>query len=166
MTPVFSWLESTAFSVWMRESPSVFAFPAVLCLHAIGMAVVVGVQTGISLRILGVAREIPLGELRGFVPLMWAGFWLNAASGVALLIAYPTKAFTNPLFYLKLFFIALALRLVAIIGGHLFDNPGVVAVPGRYDSRWLAGAALACWAGAITSGRFLAYTYSRLLADW
>ena len=166
MTPVFSWLESTAFSMWMRESPSIFAFPAVLCLHAIGMAAVVGVQTCISLRILGIAPEIPLRELRRFLPLMWAGFWLNAASGVALLIAYPTKAFTNPVFYLKLFFIALALRLVTTIARYLVDDPGRVAAPGRYDARWLAGAALACWAGAITSGRFLAYTYSRLLADW
>lgn len=166
MTPVFSWLESTVFSVWMRESPSVFAFPAVLCLHAIGMAVVVGVQACISLRILGVAPGIPLAELRVFVPLMWAGFWLNATSGIALLIAYPTKAFTNPLFYLKLFFIALALRLVKSIASYLVDEPGGVAAPGDHTARWLAGAALACWAGAIISGRFLAYTYSRLLADW
>ena len=42
---------------------------------------------------------------------MWAGFWVNAVSGVLLLIAYPTKALTNPLFYGKLVLIAAGLVL-------------------------------------------------------
>jgi hypothetical protein len=28
----------------------------------------------------------------------------------------------------------------------------------------LAAASIVCWAGAITAGRFLAYTYTRLMA--
>ena len=46
--------------------------------------------------------------MQRFLPVMWFGFWLNAISGVLLLIGYPTKALTNPVFYLKLLFIALA----------------------------------------------------------
>ena len=41
---------------------------------------------------------------------MWAGFWINALSGILLLIAYPTKALTNPLFYAKLVLIGLESR--------------------------------------------------------
>jgi len=37
MDPFFLWLESTSLSVWTRESTSVFAFPAILSAHAIGM---------------------------------------------------------------------------------------------------------------------------------
>ena len=44
---------------------------------------------------------------------MWAGFWVNAVSGVLLLIAYPTKALTNPLFYVKLVLIAIGLGIAA-----------------------------------------------------
>ena len=46
-----------------------------------------------------------------FLPFLWAGFWLNAASGVLLLIGYPTKAL-NPVFYLKLTLIAVAMVLL------------------------------------------------------
>jgi len=32
---MFFWLESSAFSVWMRESPSLFAFPGILAAHTL-----------------------------------------------------------------------------------------------------------------------------------
>src|SRR4029450_7493074 len=109
------WLEATAFSTWMRESPSMLAFPAILCCHTIGMGIAAGINGAIALRILGVGRDVPLAELKPFLPMMWFGFWLNAVSGVALLIAYPTKALTNPVFHLKLVLIALAMILQRMI---------------------------------------------------
>jgi hypothetical protein len=158
------WVESTAFSVWVRESPSLLAFPGILCCHTIGMGIVAGINGAIGLRILGVGRGVPLAEMKRFLPIMWFGFWLNAASGVALLVAYPTKALTNPLFYVKLGLIAVALVLVRSIGGAIdrVDGAGDGVLPRRI--RMLAAASLASWAGAITSGRLLAYTYSRLMS--
>ena len=94
--PFLAWVESTALSQWVVGSPSMFAFPGILVLHAIGMGFAVGVSVAIDLRILGVASRVPLAEMRRFLPVLWAGFWLNAASGVLLLIGYPTKALTNP----------------------------------------------------------------------
>ena len=154
MTPFFIWLESSSFSVWVRESPSLFAFPGILSVHTVGMGLVAGINAIIALRILGMAPDVPLLELRRFLPIMWFGFWINAASGVALLIAYPTKALTNPMFYAKLTFIAVA---VALIG---FIQKAASAQRGRR----LAAASLACWALAITSGRLLAYTYHKLMS--
>lgn len=165
MISFLAWLESTPFSIWMRESPSVFAFPIILSLHTIGMGLVAGLNAVIGLRILGVGGGIPVVELKRFLPMMWFGFWLNAVSGVALLMAYPTKALTNPVFYLKLTLIAVALLLVGAIGRRVFGGPGSAeaAANGR-AARLLAAASLACWAGAITSGRLLAYTYRHLMA--
>lgn len=154
MTPFFIWLESSAFSVWVRESPSVFAFPIILSIHTIGMGLVAGINAMVALRILGIAPGVPMAELKRFFPFMWFGFWINAASGVALLIAYPTKAFTNPMFYAKLAFIAAA---VALIGW-------IQKSDSAERSRWLACASLACWALAITSGRLLAYTYHKIMS--
>ena len=63
--------------------------------------------------------------MRRFLPVLWAGFWLNAASGLLLLIGYPTKALTNPVFYLKLTLIAVAMvLLVRISRKHLHDGTG------------------------------------------
>src|SRR5215216_87409 len=108
MDPLFAWIEGTPFSVWLRESPSVMVFPFVLILHTVGLAFLVGANVAIDARILGMARGVPLLSLRRYYRAMWAGFWVNAFSGVLLLIAYPTKALTNPVFYLKLSMIAVA----------------------------------------------------------
>lgn len=165
MDPFLRWLESTWISTWVRESLSVFGFPMILAYHTIGMGFVAGLSSAIDLRILGVARRVPLLELKRFFPVMWAGFWLNAASGVLLLLGYPTKALTNPVFYVKLVLIACAVVLLRSIGKRTFQNTAfnLGEIPAR--EKWLARASLFCWAGAILSGRLLAYTYSRLTAS-
>jgi hypothetical protein len=157
MDAFFFWLEATRLSVWTRESPSIFAFPGILAAHAIGMGLAVGVNAAVALRLLGAAPGVPVGEMRRFFPYMWFGFWVNAASGVLLLIAYPTKALTNPLFYVKLLLIAIAMTIFVVLKRRLLEPPRSL--------RALSLAALVCWAGAIASGRFLAYTYTRLFAD-
>ena len=97
---------------------------------------------------------------------MWFGFWLNAASGILLLLAYPTKALTNPVFYLKLTLIVVAMGLFVVIRRRLLDQrPPADERAGR-AMQFYGAAALVCWAGAITAGRLLAYTYSRLTASW
>lgn len=149
MHPFFVWLEATWLSTWIRESTSVWAFPAILSLHTIGMGFSAGFSAAIDLRVLGFAPFVPLAELRRFLLVMWIGFWVSAVSGVLLLIAYPTKAFTNPVFYVKLSFIALAL---------IFQTRSRM-------SKALAAYSLVSWTGAITAGRLLAYTYSHLTSS-
>jgi len=151
------WLESTAFSIWMRESSSLFAFPGILAVHTIGLAFIAGLNAALDLRLLGVATRIPAIAFERFLPAMWMGLWLNVLSGIALLIGYPTKALTNPVFYLKLGFIAAALVILKNVRRRL----PIETVPSR-ELRMLAAASLACWAGAIVGGRLLAYTYTRL----
>jgi hypothetical protein len=87
---------------------------------------------------------------------------MNALSGIALLMAYPTKALTNPVFYLKLSLIAVAMWIFVVIRRRLFDDPA----PDPSRLRFLAITSLASWGGAIIAGRLLAYTYTRLLADF
>jgi hypothetical protein len=153
LDPFFIWLESTSFSVWMRESPSLFAFPLILAAHTIGLGMLAGVDVAHDLRVLGAAPKIPVAEFDRYLPVMWLGLGLNAASGIALLVGYPTKALTNPVFYLKLGLIAVALVLVNVIRRRQLQTSA---------PRMLAVISLLCWAGAIVAGRLLAYTYSRL----
>ena len=150
MDKYFIWLEATGLSTWVRESDSPWAFPGILSVHALGMGLVAGINAAIALRILGIAQQAPFGEVKRFLPAMWFGFWINAASGILLLIAYPTKALTNPVFYLKLAFIALAV------------TAAVKAV--QRESRIWAWTSLGGWTAAIAAGRLLAYTYHRLMA--
>jgi hypothetical protein len=157
--PFFIWLETSALSVWVRESPSVFAFPIILACHTVGMGFLAGMNAAIALRILGFAPGVPLAAARRVFPVLWAGFWLNAASGVVLLVGYPTKALTNPVFYFKLLCVALGLIVQTVIRRRLLeDEPSDVPFWGKM----FACASLAVWTAVIFSGRFLAYTYVKL----
>jgi len=162
MDPFFAWIEDTAFSSYLREAPSVFVFPAMLVLHALGMALLVGAHAAIAVRVLGVAPRVPLPEMAKFVTVAWTGLAVNIFSGVLLLIAYPTKALTNPLFYVKMSLILLSLFLFAALSKRIFTAPREGA-PLR--ARQLAAALLFTWASTIAAGRFLAYTYTRLLVN-
>ena len=162
--PFLLWLESTALSQWVVGSPSLFAFPGILALHAIGMGFAVGICLALDLRVLGVAPGVQVAQMRRFVPIVWVAFWINAISGVLLLIGYPTKALTNPVFYLKLLLIAVGLVLFGRIGRRVFDDAAGDRQSESPVVRRLAIVSMVCWVGAITAGRFLAYTYSRLTA--
>jgi hypothetical protein len=165
MDPVFTWIETTALSIWLRESPSLWAFPFVLILHTVGLAFLVGSNVLLDVRVLGLARGVPLRTLERYGVVMWSGFWLNAVSGVLLLIAYPTKALTNPLFFVKLALIAIGLGMWTKLRARLsaLPVPEAPVLPPRLKAR--AAASLICWGAGITAGRLLAYTYSRLTVD-
>jgi hypothetical protein len=155
-------VEESGVSTWLRESESPFAFYFVLLFHTFGLALLVGANAVIDLRLLGVERDIPLAPLKRLFGIMWLGFAINAVSGVLLLIAYPTKALTNPVFYTKLTLIGLAVWVMTRLKSRVFDDPALneAAMIGR--GRTLAKWSLVLWIGAITTGRLLAYTYSYL----
>ena len=165
MDPFFLWLEGWPLGVWLREEPSLFAFPFVLILHTVGLAFLVGANVAIDVRALGFVRGVPLLSMRRYYRAMWAGFWVNAFSGVLLLVAYPTKALTNPLFYLKLLLIAAGLWLAAVIRRHMMTGEVAAGVTPSSRLRTLAATSLLCWATSIAAGRLLAYTCSRLTVD-
>ena len=157
------WLEETPFSTWMRESGP--AFFSTLVLHSVAMGFVVGVHVATSLRILGVATGVRLSLMRRFFPVLWIGLGIVSLSGVLLLVAYPAKALTNPVFYLKMASAVSALfvtrsLLKGVLGDTSFDT-GRAPV----KARALAVLSLLLWAGVVTSGRLLAYTHNVLMAS-
>ena len=159
--PLFSWLESSSWSAWIVGSPSLFAFPGILAAHTIGLGLLVGLSAAFDLRLLGVAPGIPPRAFARFLPVMWFGLWLNVVTGLALLLAYPTKALTNPVFYLKLTLIAAGLQTLRTTLRHVREGLAV-----SRSTKQLAALSLVLWIAAITSGRLLAYTCSRLTVDF
>jgi hypothetical protein len=155
---LLAYIETSALSDWVRGSDSVFAFPTILTLHTLGMGFLAGGSTAIDLRVLGFAPQIPLKTLVRFFPLLWLAFIVNAASGLLLLIGYPTKALTNPVFYIKLALIGLAVALVQRVGAVL-RSPTVDRRPVGAIGKLLALASILAWVAVITAGRLLAYTH-------
>ena len=87
MTDLLAAIEASSFSTWLRESNSIWAYPTVLTLHTLGLAVLVGANVAFDLRLLGFGTSLPLEDLRPLFRAMWIGFWVNAISGVMLLAA-------------------------------------------------------------------------------
>jgi hypothetical protein len=62
-------LENSAFFSWVRESSSLWAYPAVSFLHTFGLGILVGISIAVALRILGLGSGIPLAVMTQFFPL-------------------------------------------------------------------------------------------------
>jgi hypothetical protein len=155
MTDLLASLEASAFSTWLRESPSVWAYPTVLTLHTLGLGVLVGANWMVDLRIIGVARAVPIGILSRAFPIMWAGFWLNAISGVLLLVADPTKGLI-PIFLWKLGVIAVGVAFILLLKRKVYGR-GVEMDSASVGVKTMAALSLVIWIAAIATGRWMAY---------
>src|SRR5438132_6748415 len=105
---VLVWLESLPLSIWVHESPSVWAQPTVLTLHTMGMGVLVGASWMLDLRLLGVGKNIPLPAFRWVFRAVAISLFVNVVTGVLLFAGRATlwgRAFP---FLLKMFFVAAA----------------------------------------------------------
>ena len=159
------WLEQTGISTWVREAPTIWAFPFVLFLHTLGLAIVAGLSVALNLWILTHAGRHASAPVETLYPVIWLGFTINLVSGILLLLAYPTKALTDPVFYIKLSLIAAALVELEWLRPRLLgaEAGGRPWQPDRRASV-VASLAICCWIGAVLAGRMLAYTYNYLTA--
>jgi hypothetical protein len=152
------WLEGSALGVWTRESPSIWAYPTVLTLHTVGLGVLVGANAIIDFRLLGFAPRLPLPSLSPLYRFMWAGFAINAVTGVMLFVGNATTKARQPVFYIKLALIALALVITAAIRPAVERGPAQSAAdPAPARTTRLAVVSLLVWTGAIAAGRLMAY---------
>jgi hypothetical protein len=124
------------------------------------MALLVGASLIVALRLLGVPADLPLAPLKRLYSFIWVGFWIQVVSGLLLLIGYPTKSLTNPDFYLKLALIAAGMIVMVMLQKRVFADPGLSEKDMMSRGRALAILSLLFWAGVVTSGRLLAYTYT------
>jgi len=153
----FDWLQGSPLSVAIRDST--WLYPAIETGHYIGLCLLVGGIMLIDLRVLGMARALPLRAMIGLLPIVWAGFIINVATG-SLLFAYrAARLAENDAFQLKM-----TLMVLAGLNALAFD----VAVR-RNGSNWLdadrpplpvkafATLSFVLWLGVVTTGRWMAY---------
>ncbi len=156
MTELLTALEASSFSTWVRESPSIWAYPTILTLHTVGLGVLVGASWMVDLRLLGFAPAIPTTVLSRVFPTMWAGFWLNAFTGVLLFVGDPMKA-TTTVFLWKLGLVAVGVILMFVLKRRL--GGGDIEPAGTGGAlKPIAIASLVLWVAAIATGRWMAYT--------
>jgi hypothetical protein len=152
-----NWLESLSFSTWVRESPSLLAFPSLLFVHTLGVSLVAGGATVISLALLGFWPRTALKPLERLYPVMWFGFWINLFTGVSIFLKDASIYGRNPDMYVKLLFVAAGVALLSITRKQVFGDPNLGTSPISARTKSLAWASLGCWFCAIVAGRLIAY---------
>jgi hypothetical protein len=148
-------LETSQLGLWLRESPSVWAFPMVLTLHTVGLAILIGASWVLDLRLLGIGRHVPLAAFRWVFPTVAVGLVVNLLTGVLLFIKNATTWGGALPFFVKMGLVVasvatlLPLRAIVLRGGEQREA--------GTNARLLAVASILAWSAAVTAGRLLAY---------
>ena len=152
-----SWLESTAYSEWIVSGLT--GWPLMLSMHAVGLAIIVGVAFTLNLRLLGLFKPIPISALHGLFSVGWIGIAINVFSGLSLFMAQATFYVTSPVFLVKITFIILGIANLHYTQKVLkreaadWDTAGTVPQLGMI----LAGCSLLFWTISVVAGRLIAY---------
>jgi hypothetical protein len=150
-------LENMSFSQWVKDAPTIWAFPTILIVHTLGMSIVAGVSAMMSLVVLGFWPAVPMKPFARAFPLLWFGFGINAITGTMMLVADATTKLTTLDFYIKMAFVFAGLYVLIRMRRQVFNDPQLDQKPVTGNAKVLAWASLGCWFGAITAGRLLAY---------
>ena len=125
-----------------------------------GLALVFGPILLFDLRILGWNKDLAVSRLhRALLPWVWAGFTLNAASGILMFASDAAEFAANTALRAKMALLVLA-GLNAIYfqariapGVNAWDRETIAPAKARIS----AAASIALWLAIITAGRMIAY---------
>ena len=148
-----------------------WVWPFCETLHFVGMCVLLGTVGVGDLRVLGVAKGIPIRLLDKFIPLGIIAFAVNLVTGFIFIAGNPVG---GPMEYLTNLSLQIKMVLVLIAGVNLvlFYGTGIHknldAVPADGDAaggaKAVAAVSLFAWIMVIVMGRFIMYNDTLLYA--
>lgn len=149
-----TWLQETEFAQFLASDP--YAYPVLLCFHALGMASVVGLVWVMSARVLGYPKSMSIDTFHRMSTIALWGFAVNAVSGFLIFSTEATRVIDNAEFLIKMASI--------LIGGiAVWYMLRIVRGLGPEDAfplslKIVAAVTSAAWFIAIVFGRLVAYT--------
>ena len=154
---ILVWLENTSIANAIRTIA--WLYPAFETGHYIGLSLLVGGILLIDLRVLGMARGLPLKSMIGLLPFVWIGFAINVFTGSMLFIYGATGFGTNKAFLLKMVFLVLAgLNALAFdLAVRRSGGSWVAADRPPPIVKGFATLSLFFWVCVVTTGRWMAY---------
>ena len=142
-------IEESALGIYVREDA--WGFAIALSMHAVGMAMVLGVVVVTNLRVLGYVKDVPVLAYGNLFPAAWLGFAINLASGIMLYTSHATEYTFQAVFMLKLGLLAFGGILMKVMMVQIRGNAP------EMTQKIIAGICLASWVGAVITGRLMAY---------
>ena len=154
----FRALQDSAFTDWFLGSDSIWAYPTVLTLHTVGMAMLVGASIVVHLRVWQVGAAIPITQFRPLYRIIWAGFTINLLSGLVLFVTEAARlASSIPCFTSNWRRSSPRLWLGVVVKRRVIDTDRPTQPSSTAPVRSLSAASLALWTTAIVAGRLMAY---------
>jgi hypothetical protein len=156
LLPFFEWCESSALGEFIRSS--LWLFPAIECVHLIGLVVLGGAVLLVDLRLLGLGlrdQPLPVVQAAGH-RLLLGGIALMVLTGVPLFLSEAIKCYYSQAFWLKI------TTLVPAIVFSVTIRRRVASAPDGHRSRAtlaLTGvASLALWFTVAAAGRWIGFS--------
>lgn len=136
-----------------------WAWPIAESLHFLGLCLLVGAIGSFDLRLLGVARRVPIAAMHRLVPWGILGFAINASTGLLFLLTEPDQYVYNPSFHFKVLAIAIAgvnaILFYATSYRQVFGPGAPLDAPRR--AKVIALVSLCAWITVIVCGRMLTF---------
>lgn len=155
-----TWLQETEFAQFLGADP--YAYPILLCFHAIGMATVVGLVWVMSARVLGFPKSLSIDTFQRMSTLALWGFAINALSGFLIFSTEATRVIDNAEFLIKMGCIVFGgftvWYMVRTTPRHAAEGPADIAPAFPISAKIVAVLTSAAWLAAIVYGRQIAYT--------
>ena len=160
-----NWLDWPSVTGFLMEHP--WGWPLSETLHFIGLCLLVGIVGMYDLRVLGMAKGLPLAFLKRLLPWAVFGFVLCLISGLAFVLGLRSNLFDDNAFdvimrdpYLQLKLIFMFLAGINLLVFHLTGVARAVDALGPEDdaplpAKVIAGASLFLWVGVVVFGRLI-----------
>jgi hypothetical protein len=148
-------VSNLAIAAFVRDAT--WAYPILEVLHVIGLALVFAPIMLFDLRVLGFYRDMPIARWhRALLPWVYAGFTLNAVSGILMFASDAAEFAANQSFQVKI-----GLLAIAAVNAIYFETR---LRPSLYDgsaasngAKVSAALSIIMWLAIITAGRMMAY---------
>jgi hypothetical protein len=157
LTHFCAWLDHTALSQFIQGAG--WIVPAVQTMHILAIAAVLGSQTMIAGRLVGLIGrdQSPRRFAARFLPFIWWPLLMLLATGAVMIIAEPARELANPVFQLKMLLLIAAILVTRAVAPRLREQSSRPAGSVPRSARALGVAALLLWVGIIFAGRWIAY---------
>jgi hypothetical protein len=147
------------FALWLQSH--FYAIPTFQTIHILAIAILFGSTLMLSLRVLGLnGHDQSLQEtMLRYRPWIWFALLALVASGIVLLISEPVRNMINPIFWIKmgLLLVAVAFSLWFQRAIRLRMDQWDTSPSGHASLRVGAIAILILWCAVMAGGRWIAY---------
>jgi len=148
---MFVWVENTTLAIWV--STSLWAYPFLLGLHIVGLAIVAGIFSMRDIHLIGLINALPIYQFAYLRKLAYSGLILNMISGFLLFTSQASIFITSGPFLSKISAIITAMVLSFYIHRRIENGNN------NAELKILAFMSLTCWTSAIVAGRLIAYIF-------